>query len=1224
MNTSELHTMPAAATKRVDNQDRARRLAAVAVGAVFSVASVIGLHHLYRAGDGLSELMTWSVLLLGLFTALGGGIKLIMWGLRPVISAAFDTAKERLSEPLQAVLASLAVIAGALGMWWSFRGGYSAWWQQFTGEAGWSLILGVGQMLVAVLAAAALFTGGKYLFGLVREVVTGVDDAGAHRNKPQKSRDESLWHPGLVAALIGGGLGLVLLAAGITPRLYVRITGPQILPAAGAIAVVLLVAIGSNLGWWKGLTGLYKWATAASQKATAAAGVIAVLLFSASGLGLGWFTPATVPVARAACPPDCGGPGGSDGPPGGGQMFQPPSQGGPQMPDYQGGINQPPMDQNSSISIYNTQAPSISNNGAHGSNGQQGPQQGWDQPAHGTQPPDYQNATPYTQGPGRPNPDFNGGQTNPGNNAGSQGGQANQGAPQQQPPANQGSQQPPSQNNSGQQPSQNQPPQQNTEQPSQSDQQRIDDLTRQVQEKQQQSGQDRQRIDDLTKQLQQQNKPNQKQQQLPKLPSKDKKKDEDQQKDRDDQSQNTDLASLLLGAASSRRRKEDDQQQPDQQQQKGPDTHALAQDGVQAAQGLPGDIQTYVQSGQQIGESSGQAAQGFGSAAQAGASLASSAQSGAVNPQDAITLVQGISQGVQGTADAINAGSQIVKTAQGEADQAAQAVGDANPQLKPQMDQARQLNKQAGQITDLVGQGSQLTSQGAGAVNTVSSLGTSGTPNTSGATDALSGTATNVSQASQVKPIEFQSGPLPRDVPKPTPTPTPSNGSVQALDNGTPKPPPSPSPSPKPGEPGFIGPVEVRGQGPTSSQVGNEYLNPSARPGHPTLWPDGSRSEMSQSGVLSIIGRDGNPLMPARQIPLQAPTASSSELLDFGPGLSYSGDKTPVSGFAGITQRQLVDQYGVPQGKMSFNADGTPGVMDRGQMRVVDSNNKHQWFWPNGLAADQMQPGKTQPLLGDLDKDANFLANMIVPADAVTNLTHWEDISTGEKVISSAEVVFSVPGVGMVGKIGSKFYRLFKPAEEAANAVKPATEAATKTATGAINTASDTGSAASNMATRELSSGSKGNWSKELNNPAASTKYVIDGKHSFMTDDLGRVTRVEGKIDSLAKADRNSYQQGVAGRGDRLPGDEGGHFIASMFGGPGEGINLTAMSANLNSKGAREFGKIEDEWRKIIESGGSVNPTFEVSYPENSLRPSQYVVSWIDQAGGMQQRFLSN
>ncbi|TDZ97975.1 hypothetical protein CCUG62472_01004 [Mycobacteroides salmoniphilum] len=670
------------------------------------VGAVAALHNLYRGGDGAAELISWAGLLLLALTALGGGVKLALWGARPVTVSVSDEAKARLPESVLAIVAAAAVVVGALGMWWTFRGGYSNWWQSVTGESQWTLLLGVGQMLVAVGAGAALFTGGRYVTGLAKEALT---DSGLlierDRATGKRRAQEGLWHPGLVAALIAGGLGLVLLTAGITPRLYVWITGPDVLPAIASIAFVLLWAIGSNLGWWKGLGGLYTWATDASQKAAATAGVVAVLMFSASGLGLGWFTPATVPVARAACPPDCGGPGGSDGPPGGGQMFQPPSQGGPQMPDYQGGINQPPMDQNGSISIYNTQAPSISNNGANGSNGQQSPQQGWDQPAHGTQPPDYQNATPYTQGPGKPNPDFNGGQTN----AGSQGGQAKQGGQQS-------AQQP-------QQAPQNQPPQQDAgQQPNQSsDQQKIDDLTRQLQEKQQQSGQDRQRIDDMTKQLQQ-NKQNQKQQQSTKFPSRDKKKDDEgEQKDRDKQSDDNDLSALLLGAASTRRRKQDEQEQ-------GPDTQALGQDASQAAQGLPGDVQTYVQSGQQIGQSSGQAAQGFGSAAQAGASLASSAQSGAVNPQDAITVVQGVSQGVQGTADAINAGSQIVKTAQGEADQVAQAVGDANPQLKPQTEQFTQLNDTVSKGTEGVGQVASGVSQLSGAVNSVSSMGAGGVP----------------------------------------------------------------------------------------------------------------------------------------------------------------------------------------------------------------------------------------------------------------------------------------------------------------------------------------------------------------------------------------------------------------------------------------------------------------------------------------------------------------
>ncbi len=681
------------------------------------VGAVAALHNLYRSGDGAAELVGWAGLLLLGMTALGGGVKLALWGARPVTAAVSDAVTGRCSESVRAVIAALGVIAGSLAMWWVFRGGYTSWWQNLTGERQWSVLFGVGQMLVAVAAGAALFTGGKYLTGLAKEVLA---DAGLllerDRSADKAGAQEALWHPGLVAALVGGGLGLVLLTAGITPRLYVWITGPDVFPAVGAIAFVLLWAIGSNLGWWKGLGGLWKWATDASQKTAATAGVVAVLMFSAGGLGLGWFTPATVPQAHAACPPDCGGPGGSDGPPGGGQMFQPPSQGGQQMPDYQGSNSgYPSLDQNNGVSIYNQQPSQGATSNNAGS-----PQQGqnadgsWQRAANGEQLPNYQNATPYTQGPGAPNPEYNGGQAN----SGSQGAQPNQGVQQPAQQPQQASQQPPEQNNSGQQSNQS------------SDQQKIDDLTRQLQDRQKQTGQERQQIDDLTKQLQQQNKQNQKQQ-PPKFPSKDDKKDRDQQEqqDRDKQSGDNDLAALLMGVASTRRRKQDEQEQ-------GPDTQALGQDASQAVQGLPDDVQTYVQSGQGIAQSSGQAAQGFGSAAQAGASLASSAQSGAVNPQDAITLVQGVSQGIQGTADAVNSGSQILKTAQKEADQAAQAVGDANPQLKPQMEQIAKLNGQASQVTDMVGQGAQLTSQGAGAVNSVSSMGSGGLPE---------GTATSMS-----------------------------------------------------------------------------------------------------------------------------------------------------------------------------------------------------------------------------------------------------------------------------------------------------------------------------------------------------------------------------------------------------------------------------------------------------------------------------------------------
>ncbi|EIU08018.1 hypothetical protein MA5S0921_3469 [Mycobacteroides abscessus 5S-0921] len=963
--------------------DTARRVAAVFAGAVLVVAAVAGLHGLYRAGGDVAAWSVWVVELLAGMTALGGGIKLAMWGFRPMIVAVSTAAKERLSEPVQAVAAALAVIAGALGMWWIFRGGYNAWWQHLSGAPGWTLLLGIGQMLVAVLAGAALFTGGRYLTGLAAEVLadagmlgardraSDAEGAGAHRHTAANALggDEKLWHPGLLAALIAGGAGLVLLAAGITPKLYVWITGPDVLPAVLAIAATLVWGIGANLGWWKGLAGLYTWATDASQKATATAGVVAVLMFSASGLGLGWFTPATVPQAHAQCPPDCGGgDGGSYGPPNGGQMFQPPSQGGQQLPDYQGGINQPPMDQNSSISIYNTQAPSISNNGSSGSSGQQGPQQSWDQPAHGTQIPDYQTATPYTQGPGRPNPDFNpglqGAQSNPGSNAGSQGGQADQGAqsgnqgaqqPQQQPPQNQ-----PPRNNTGQQ-----PPQQNTEQPNQSDQQRLDELTRQLQDQQQQSSQDRQRIDDLTKQLQQQGQQRQNgNQKLPKAPSKDKKQDDKNKQDQDDQSQSNDLSALLLGAASTRRRKQGDQSQPDQQQQQGPDTQALAQDGAQLGQSLPGDIANTVSDSVNLGQSAGSAAQNFGSAAQAGASLASSAQSGAVNPMDAVALVQGVSGGISDTADAVGSGASIASTWLNNAGQGAQLAADVNPQLKAEAERVQQLSQAGGQVADLTGQVAGGVSQVSGVVNTVSSLGASGMPDTSGvgdAADALSGTATAVNG--------------PGDVPKPTPpTPSQPSSASQLLGNmvGGPQ---------QPTQPASTG-------------------NPNAGSLQGILQPPPSADAVQKQ--LDLVNQAQDRVRQAQSVVDQ-----SAAQVYMSPQNAPGPDDVKRQGQALFdARRELTDQtLALTEMNQRLIDNGQPPI----QIPLLPDNVSRQAFPP--------EPSKAQEFSGAWSEFSKSTYGIVpdIPTD-IRTATNFDQASGADKASLALDGIAVVPGLGAIGR----------------------------------------------------------------------------------------------------------------------------------------------------------------------------------------------------------------
>lgn len=96
-----------------------------------------------------------------------------------------------------------------------------------------------------------------------------------------------------------------------------------------------------------------------------------------------------------------------------------------------------------------------------------------------------------------------------------------------------------------------------------------------------------------------------------------------------------------------------------------------------------------------------------------------------------------------------------------------------------------------------------------------------------------------------------------------------------------------------------------------------------------------------------------------------------------------------------------------------------------------------------------------------------------------------------------------------------------------------------------------------------VSSGQKGAWNKDLHRPEPDRTYVVDDTFVYVTDEHGRVREAHGVL-TLDAADRNTYQQGIAGGPDRLPQDHGGHLFARVFGGPGEGINLVAMTKDAN------------------------------------------------------------
>lgn len=138
-----------------------------------------------------------------------------------------------------------------------------------------------------------------------------------------------------------------------------------------------------------------------------------------------------------------------------------------------------------------------------------------------------------------------------------------------------------------------------------------------------------------------------------------------------------------------------------------------------------------------------------------------------------------------------------------------------------------------------------------------------------------------------------------------------------------------------------------------------------------------------------------------------------------------------------------------------------------------------------------------------------------------------------------------------------------------------------------------------------VDSGKKGAWNKVMNNPEPNTVYKVDGNKTYHTDDLSRPSDIKATLE-LSKNDRNTYQQCKGGKCGN-PGDEGGHIIASIFGGPGERLNIVPMDGNLN-KGV--WKKMENSWAKDLNAGKKVDVQIQPIYADDSKRPSSFNVTY--------------
>jgi hypothetical protein len=140
----------------------------------------------------------------------------------------------------------------------------------------------------------------------------------------------------------------------------------------------------------------------------------------------------------------------------------------------------------------------------------------------------------------------------------------------------------------------------------------------------------------------------------------------------------------------------------------------------------------------------------------------------------------------------------------------------------------------------------------------------------------------------------------------------------------------------------------------------------------------------------------------------------------------------------------------------------------------------------------------------------------------------------------------------------------------------------------------------------EMDGGSKGDWPPELNarTLTPNADYVVNG-YTYRTDAAGRVENVSGRLE-LHTADRNGYQQQVSGREDRLPDDQGGHLIASIFNGPGDRLNLVPMDGNFNMGAWRD---VERRLQTALDGGKTVDVRIDVRYAEGQ-RPTAFRIEY--------------
>lgn len=113
-------------------------------------------------------------------------------------------------------------------------------------------------------------------------------------------------------------------------------------------------------------------------------------------------------------------------------------------------------------------------------------------------------------------------------------------------------------------------------------------------------------------------------------------------------------------------------------------------------------------------------------------------------------------------------------------------------------------------------------------------------------------------------------------------------------------------------------------------------------------------------------------------------------------------------------------------------------------------------------------------------------------------------------------------------------------------------------------------------------------------------RHVFRNGYDYEIDERERTRRVSGVLVLSPPQLRSRSLQRSAGGTDRLPKDDGGHYIAPRFNGPTEAFNHFAQDANVNRG---RYRTMEDEWAREKRAGHQVTVTIVPHFRATSQRP---------------------